>query len=68
MSVEQEVSVNGLVHFGEKIAVIIFYNGKSTDYNSEKIYKKDVKKIIVYVVVKFILGLNFTVCGYGNVW
>ena len=59
MSVEQEVNVNSLVHFGEKIAVTIFYDGKTTDYNREKMYKKDVKKIIVYVVVKFYPWFKF---------
>ena len=61
ISVVQEVNVNGLVHFGEKIAVtvIIFCNGKPTGYNSGKIHKKDVKKIIVYVVVKFYPWFKF---------
>ena len=63
ISAEQEVNVNGLVHFGENIAVtvIIFCNGKSTGYNSKKIYKKDVKKIIVYVVVKFYPWFKFEI-------
>ena len=69
ISAVQEVNVNGLVHFGEKIAVtvIIFCNGKPTGYNNGKIFQKDVKKIIVYVVVKFYPWFKFETKEIENI-